>query len=393
VWVYTQHVAEQLDAATWLDTARELHRLGVRVTLVAAGPRGRQYIGDVEVRCFSKPRLYILGQIIFHLQIVRFIASTWATIDAVLFHHMSAPWLLPLRILRWLKGGQGPLLIMDTRTLPMSVATTRARLRAKYHWLMIRFGNRWADGRTAITGRMAAAAGIPSEKLWGIWTSGVDRDAFARAQASRQWPSDNEPIHLVYVGVLQRERNLLSLVQAVEKANAEGLSFLLSFAGKGPLRPDLEQSAQQTGGRVRVLAPVPHDEVPDLLSAGHVGVLPFPDEEKFRVSSPIKLFEYMASGMPILATRVVCHTDVVEDGRFAFWAEDASAESMLVALRQVWRERSSLDEMGSAAANAADRWTWQESGRNLKEALEHGLAVDSAGLPAVGQPRSSESNG
>ena len=40
----------------------------------------------------------------------------------------------------------------------------------------------------------------------------------------------------------------------------------------------------------------PHDQIPEVLARAHVGVLPFPDEEKFRVSSPIKLFEYMAAG-------------------------------------------------------------------------------------------------
>lgn len=374
VWVYTQHVTEQLDAATWLDITRELRRLGWQVTLVAAGPDGWQSVGDVEVLCFSKPHVYFLSQIIFHLKVLRFIVSNWATIDVILFHQMSTPWLLPLRIVRLLKGGQRPLLVMDTRTVPMSVATMRGKLRAQYHRLMIRLGNRWADGRTAITRRMASSVGIPSQRLWGIWTSGVNREMFAVAQASRQWPSAGEPIHLIYVGLLQRERNLLPLIQAVEKANAKGLSFVLSFAGKGPLRPALEQAALRTEGRVRVLASVPHDEVPSLLSQAHVGVLPFPDEEKFRVSSPIKLFEYLAAGMPILATRVVCHTDMVEDGQYAFWAEDASEESLLAALGQIWQEQGSLGEMGLGAAIAAERWTWKESGRNLKKALEHGLS-------------------
>jgi glycosyltransferase involved in cell wall biosynthesis len=144
---------------------------------------------------------------------------------------------------------------------------------------------------------------------------------------------------------------------------------------------------------VRVLAPVPHDEVPDLLSQAHVGVLPFPDEEKFRVSSPIKLFEYMASGMPILATRVACHTDVVGDGTYTFWAEDESVESLLAALRQVWRERNSLGDMALGAATAAEKWTWQESGRDLKRALEYGLSQVHRG-PSVSVRRPArESNG
>jgi glycosyltransferase involved in cell wall biosynthesis len=240
---------------------------------------------------------------------------------------------------------------------------------------------------------MASSVGILPQRLWGIWASGVDRDLFSAAQKSRRWPSAGEPIHLIYVGLLQRERNLLPLIEAVEKANAEGLPFVLSLVGKGPLWPALEESAHQTEGRVRVLPSVPHNEVPALLSQAHVGVLPFPDEEMFRVSSPIKLFEYMASGMSILATRVVCHTDVIGDGDYAFWAEDPSVESLLTALRQVWREQSSLGEMGLGAAAAAERWTWQESARDLMRALEHGLSDVHAGSPVKVQRPTCEPNG
>jgi glycosyltransferase involved in cell wall biosynthesis len=190
---------------------------------------------------------------------------------------------------------------------------------------------------------------------------------------ARRWPLPGEPIYLVYVGVLHYERNLMTLSRAVVKANAEGMAFVLSLIGEGTERLDLEKFALRTAGRVRIIPPVPHNQVPGLLAQAHVGVLPFPDEEKFQVSSPIKLFEYMAAGLPILATRIVCHTDVVGSGGYAFWAEEADVEGLLSALRLIWHARPSLGRMGREAAVAAQAWTWQESARKLKTALEHGL--------------------
>jgi glycosyltransferase involved in cell wall biosynthesis len=186
---------------------------------------------------------------------------------------------------------------------------------------------------------------------------------------------------LIYVGALHQDRNLMSLCQAVEEANSNGLRFHLSLAGRGEGESALREFAQQTEGRVRVLSPVPHVEVPDLMAQAHVGVLPFPDEEKFRVSSPIKLFEYMGAGMPILATQIVCHTDVVGNGEYVFWAEDASVEGLLAALHQMWRGWTSLEKMGLRAAAAARDWTWQASARKLCRALERGLLDTSEGAP------------
>ena len=105
----------------------------------------------------------------------------------------------------------------------------------------------------------------------------------------------------------------------------------------------------------------------------HVGVLPFPDQEQFRVSSPIKLFEYMASGMPILATHIVCHTDVVKDGEYAFWAQSGRVECLEAALEEVWNQRYHIQEKGQEAAVAAQDWSWAASARKLNSALRNGL--------------------
>ena len=101
--------------------------------------------------------------------------------------------------------------------------------------------------------------------------------------------------------------------------------------------------------------------------------MPFPDEEKFRVSSPIKLFEYLAAGLPIFATKIVCHTDVIGTSDVAFWAENADQEGLFKALQQLKENRGKLAEMGRSATSLAQKWTWQTSAENLKRALECGL--------------------
>jgi glycosyltransferase involved in cell wall biosynthesis len=144
------------------------------------------------------------------------------------------------------------------------------------------------------------------------------------------------------------------------------------LVGAGSQYAELRQFAAGTSGRVRVLDAVPHEQVPDILAAAHVGVLPFADEPKWRVSSPVKLFEYMAAGMPILATRIVCHTDVIGDGKFAFWSEP---EDFDAALTRLWQARATLEEAGRQASDGVAGWTWRDSAAHLKAALEHGLAT------------------
>jgi glycosyltransferase involved in cell wall biosynthesis len=223
---------------------------------------------------------------------------------------------------------------------------------------------------------MAALVDIPADQLWGTWPSGVIPEKFASAAFYRIWPQEDEPVHLIHVGILLQERNLLPLSEAVERAHLEGMRFVLSLVGDGPERPALEEFARNAEGRVRVHPPVPHDQVPRVLSEAHVGVtsLPSSDNIKYEASSPIKLFEYMAAGLPVLAIRNACHEDVVGEGGYVFWVEEPSVDDLLAALRSIWVSRVCLPLKGRQAAAAGLEWTWESAARKLKAALEVGLA-------------------
>jgi glycosyltransferase involved in cell wall biosynthesis len=159
------------------------------------------------------------------------------------------------------------------------------RQRAWLYNLTHPLANRWVDGQTTITQCMAKTVRIPSQQLWGTWTSGVNPDRFAPAQIARRWPLAGRPINLIYIGCLHYERNLMTLSRAVEKANTEGMAFTQSLVRYSMERADLEKFATQTGRRIRVVPPVRHDQVPGLLAQAHVGVLPFSNEKHKHTTS------------------------------------------------------------------------------------------------------------
>jgi glycosyltransferase involved in cell wall biosynthesis len=243
------------------------------------------------------------------------------------------------------------------------------------HWL----ARIIADGQTTITPRFAEFINIPTRHLWGIWPSGVDVARFSTPSALRQWPGMNDPIRLVYVGIVLDKRHLVPLCQAVQLANSQGCSFELYVAGAGPDMENLVSCASSSGGAVKVLKPVPNTAVPHLLAEMHVGVTSLPDIDdiKYAASSPIKLFEYMASGLPILATRNACHTGVVGDGTYTFWVHEPTVEGILEGLKQIWRSRADLQVLGRQARAEADRWSWAAAAAKLDSALYAGLKAKS----------------
>ena len=377
VWITENDIRTAYNMAPRLETTREMRLLGWKVDLIACGPAGAHNVQGIDVMCFPRPRTYLLGNIVFHLHIVRYILRYWKHIQVVLFTQLSAQWILPLRLLRF-PTRQGPVFVMDTRTVPMEPqdkATLKDVLRGQFLFLMNKLANWFADGQTTITKRMAECLAIPQKQLWGVWSSGVNIEKFSSAVQKRKWPEKSEPVVVIYIGALSYGRNLVTLCQSVLEANRRGMNFILWFYGEGEEKKNLKACAAQSQGCIQVFDAIPNEHIPDVLAGAHVGVLPFPDEERFRVSSPIKLFEYMGAGMPILATKIVCHTDVIGDDKFVFWANDSSVSGIQDALLNIWQQRFDLWKLSHDAVLASNNWTWVASAKCLHDALQHGLSL------------------
>ncbi len=377
VWVTTTPF-EYLGITTWLFTTQELRKIGWKVTLIAPGLPGKQEKLGVEYVGIPMPNIYLIRQLIYHSRVNAFIAKLDQKPDVVMFHEISVPIYGLAHIVRKIRGQKRPVYVQDIRTLPMQpaeISSFKDRLRGRFFYLVNWLANHgFVDGRVAITGQMAKALRIPSDKLWGVWTSGVKLEMFERAAGMRDWQNIDQQVNLIYIGSMSDGRNLTLFGRAVVEANRQGMNFSMTFIGEGTEMDDLLLLEKEAGGCIHVYPSIPHDQIQDWLARGHIGVLPFPDELKFRVSSPIKLFEYAASGLAILATRIACHTDVIGDGKYVIWAEELTVESLVEALKLAWQNRGSLHEMGELARKESPRWTWGESAANLGKALDHGLA-------------------
>lgn len=370
LWVQISDLDQILDAATFRTPSRILREMGWNVILTqSVSEDGAMVLEDGLLSVPRRP-IYLLGQILLHLKIIRWILAH-DEIDIVMFHEVSAAWFMPAPLIYRLLGRRRPLFVMDIRTLHMGSGAQgiKDRLRALYYRYSHAMADFWVDGHLAITPHIAEAVGIEPDRLLGVWPSGVDPKKFEIAHEARHWPGDDGPVRLVYIGSIHSERNLPALCRAAIAATNQGMRFSFTIVGSGDQQAELEALARGSNGVVTVKPPVPHEEVWKILADAHIGVLPFPDQLKFRVSSPIKLFEYMAAGMPIMATYITCHTDVVGGGEYVFWAEGSDEEALLDALGRIWVARDTLPERGQQALAAVEDWTWEASTAKLAAAL------------------------
>ncbi len=149
--------------------------------------------------------------------------------------------------------------------------------------------------------RYAAAQGVAPRRLRVIW-NGIDLDRFAFRGPQPTGPA-------VVVARLTAEKDVQNLLHAVRQVVPILPQFRLEIAGDGPCRAELEQLAAELriGAHVRFLGEV--RDVPALLARARLFVLPSQSE-----GISLTILEAMASGLPVVTTKVGGNPEVVETG-------------------------------------------------------------------------------
>jgi glycosyltransferase involved in cell wall biosynthesis len=110
-------------------------------------------------------------------------------------------------------------------------------------------------------------------------------------------------LRLIHHSNLQRIYGLEVLIEAIARIGSE-LPVRADIYGDGPHRAHLEGAVARTAtaDRVHLNGPVPIDELPPLIAAADVGVIPSLPEPYMQYSLSTKLLEYAALGVPIVAS-------------------------------------------------------------------------------------------
>lgn len=119
-----------------------------------------------------------------------------------------------------------------------------------------------------------------------------------------------------FVGTLKPWHGVEVLLAAFAGLRARVRAARLLLVGAGPEQGRLEAEAARLGlsAAVTFTGAVPPGCVPALLARMDVAVAPYPAQGNFYFS-PLKVYEYMAAGLPVVASRVGQLAELIEDGR------------------------------------------------------------------------------
>ena len=257
----------------------------------------------------------------------------------------------------------------------------------------------WAAGTIVVVSDALKAEliarGVPAERIL-VNPNGVDPAEFDPRRGGRDAVRRKfgfEPQHVVaaFLGTFSYWHGVEVLEKAIRKllsgpdAVAQRLRFVL--IGTGPLYQESQAALSEyvAQGRVVFAGRIPHDEAPAYLNAADVLLsphVPMPDGRPF-IGSPTKLFEYMAMGKPIVASRLDQLEKVLRHNETALLVEPGNAEELAAAIRLAASNPELRERLGRRARLAAvEKHTWKMNAANVLSAT----GVCCAGATAAGCP-------
>lgn len=149
----------------------------------------------------------------------------------------------------------------------------------------------------------ALRQGIPRDRVHVI-PNAVDEDRFTvpagrRHEVRQALGLEHADVAIIFVGWFVPWHRLDLLLDSFAQLKALQLPLRLVLVGEGPLRSELESRAARLdiAHNVRFTGAVPFGEVAAHMAACDIGIIPFTSD----YSSPIKLFEYLAAGLAVVA--------------------------------------------------------------------------------------------
>jgi glycosyltransferase involved in cell wall biosynthesis len=330
------------EVAYWDRVARYTPFLSIeilRANLAALWKRPRTYLGlwrDIVLGTWRCPNFLIGAFGIFPKSVYLAEVVRRAGIRHVHAHYMTHPAVAALIIAELADASFSVTAHAHDLYVHQDMLATKVE-RARFIATISRFNRRF----------IAQHAGSGALEKTKVVHCGVDLSRFTPTE-----PPPSRPFRIVSVASLQPYKGIVHLIRAAAILRSRGLEFECRVVGEGELRPELEHEIRALGldDRLHLVGPLPRDAVADELRRAHVFALPSVIERSGKMEGiPVSAMEAMASGRPVVATRISGVSELVRHEETGLLVEPSDPEALADALERLAGDSELAQKLAQSA--------------------------------------------
>jgi len=178
-------------------------------------------------------------------------------------------------------------------------------------------------------------------------------------------PLAERPPVALYVGGISTLRGAHELVAGIERVRVDGARLVLAGDFQPPeLRAELSQLPGWE--RVDALGRLPRDGIAEQLRRARVGVVTLHPIAIHHDALPVKLFEYMAAGIPVVASDFPLWREIVQGAQCGVLVDPQDPAAVGEAIERCLADPAAAEEMGRRGRDAVQlRYAWEPEGQRL----------------------------
>lgn len=186
----------------------------------------------------------------------------------------------------------------------------------------------------------------------------------AELQTPAPVPIRDRPHEFTYVGFISEVRNIYAMIKAVTLVNPPArLRLAGSFAAS-----EMERRAMTMPewSAVRFEGWTSREGVASILADSRAGLVVLKPVENEMVSLPIKLFEYMAAGVPVISSDFPLWREIVETADCGLLVDPLNLDTIVAAMQWVTDNPDEAQAMGQRGRRAVeDQYNWEQEAATL----------------------------
>lgn len=185
-------------------------------------------------------------------------------------------------------------------------------------------------------------------------------------KATEREHRDNNDYTLIYVGGLVRIRGVYEMVKAMEFISARRRVRLQLFGEFVDRKTEDSVRSLEGFSRVELLGWVPYKDIYKHLSRADIGLILFHPLPSYLEAMPNKLFEYMAAGLPVIASNFPLWKEIVEGNECGLTVDPLNPQEIAQAIEYLLDHpelRQKMSENGRRAV--LEKYNWENEAKKL----------------------------